>query len=107
MQVDAEGKRTLAVITKTDLMERTTENCRVLEGKIIPIKLGIIGVINRTQVQIDADISMEEVLEREAEFFKTHFNYLSGEMGTPFLTQRLCQVSMTQFKQQNTMRNTI
>ena len=98
-QVDPKGDRTLAVITKVDLMEKSAENSRVLEGKVIEIKLGIVGVINRTQAQMEANISIEECLEREAEFFKTHFNYMSNEMGTPYLTQRLCNVLMQHVKQ--------
>ena len=87
------------MITKVDLMEKSAENSRVLEGKVIPIKLGIVGVINRTQAEINVDMPIEESFAREAEFFKTHFNYMSNEMGTPYLTQRLCSVLMQHVKQ--------
>lgn len=48
--VDRDGQRTLAVLTKLDLMDQGTDAMDVLTGKIIPIKLGIIGVVNRSQV---------------------------------------------------------
>ena len=80
-------------------MEKSAENSRVLEGKVIPIKLGIVGVINRTQAQMEDKISIEECLEREAEYFRSHYNYMSTEMGTPYLTQRLCSVLMQHVKQ--------
>lgn len=44
------GVRTLAVITKLDLMDRGTDANDVLLGRVIPVKLGIIGVVNRSQV---------------------------------------------------------
>lgn len=70
-EVDPEGRRTLAVITKLDLMDAGNEsfkkhsialtNCThvkgtdavdVLCGRVIPVKLGIIGVVNRSQKDI-------------------------------------------------------
>lgn len=41
------GRRTLAVVTKLDLMDAGTDAMDVLMGRVIPIKLGIIGVVNR------------------------------------------------------------
>ena len=98
-EVDPHGGRTLVVITKADLMERTKESRLVLEGKSIPIKLGIIGVINRSQAAIDNDMPVEDSLDKESIFFKTHYNYLSAEMGTPYLTKRLCQLLMEHAKE--------
>lgn len=42
------GRRTLAVITKLDLMDAGTDAMDVLMGRVIPVKLGIIGVVNRS-----------------------------------------------------------
>ena len=41
--VDPDGRRTLAVVTKLDLMDAGTDAIDVLCGRIIPVKLGIIG----------------------------------------------------------------
>jgi dynamin 1-like protein len=46
------GRRTLAVLTKLDLMDRGTDAYDVLCGRIVPVKLGIIGVVNRSQEDI-------------------------------------------------------
>jgi len=46
------GKRTLAVVTKLDLMDAGTDAMEVLCGRVIPVKLGIIGVVNRSQADI-------------------------------------------------------
>jgi dynamin 1-like protein len=47
------GRRTLAVITKLDLMDHGTDAVDVLCGRVIPVKLGIIGVVNRSQADIN------------------------------------------------------
>lgn len=47
------GRRTLAVITKLDLMDAGTDAMEVLCGRVIPVKLGIIGVVNRSQADIN------------------------------------------------------
>jgi dynamin 1-like protein len=46
------GRRTLAVVSKLDLMDHGTDAYDVLCGRVIPVKLGIIGVINRSQLDI-------------------------------------------------------
>jgi len=46
------GRRTLAVITKLDLMDHGTDAVDILMGRVIPVRLGIIGVINRSQADI-------------------------------------------------------
>ncbi len=49
---DPDGRRTLAVVTKLDLMDHGTDAYDVLCGRVIPVKLGIVGVINRSQLDI-------------------------------------------------------
>lgn len=41
--VDPDGRRTLAVVTKLDLMDAGTDAIDILCGRVIPVKLGIIG----------------------------------------------------------------
>ena len=55
------GRRTLAVFTKLDLMDQGTDAMDVLCGRVIPVKLGIIGVVNRSQ----ADINSNKVQENK------------------------------------------
>ncbi|KAG7173888.1 Dynamin-1-like 2 [Homarus americanus] len=42
-EVDPDGRRTLAVVTKLDLMDAGTDAIDTLCGRVIPVKLGIIG----------------------------------------------------------------
>lgn len=46
---DSPGRRTLAVVTKLDLMDAGTDAMDVLMGRVIPVKLGLIGVVNRSE----------------------------------------------------------
>ena len=41
------GRRTLLVVSKLDLMDAGTDALEVLLGRVIPVRLGIIGVVNR------------------------------------------------------------
>lgn len=45
-EVDPDGRRTLAVVTKLDLMDAGTDAIDILCGRVIPVKLGIIGKFN-------------------------------------------------------------
>lgn len=42
------GRRTLLVVSKLDLMDAGTDALEVLLGRVIPVRLGIIGVVNRS-----------------------------------------------------------
>ena len=45
--VDPDGLRTIGVITKLDLMDKGTDALDIFHGKLLPLKLGYIGVVNR------------------------------------------------------------
>jgi hypothetical protein len=49
-EVDPSGARTIGVCTKLDLMDKGTNAMDVLTGKVVRMKLGIIGVVNRCVV---------------------------------------------------------
>ncbi|KAG5076820.1 hypothetical protein JHK82_055515 [Glycine max] len=46
---DPDGNRTIDVITKLDIMDRGTDARNLLLGKVIPLRLGYVGVVNRSQ----------------------------------------------------------
>ena len=74
-RVDPLGERTIGVITKIDLMDEGTNALDVLSGKIIPLKLGYIGVVCRSQKDILQGRTIEEALKAEERFFKTSQAY--------------------------------
>ena len=62
--VDPDGSRTVGVLTKLDLMDQGTDARDVLEGKVYPLKHGYIGVVNRSQRDIDTSKPMRDVRGR-------------------------------------------
>lgn len=102
-EVDPEGLRTVGVLTKVDLMDAGTDCMDVLSGKVIPLRLGYVAVVNRGQRDIDSRKSIEKALEAEKKFFEGHQIYSSraSYFGTPFLARKLNIILM------HHIRNTI
>ncbi|KAI8975167.1 Dynamin central region-domain-containing protein [Mycotypha africana] len=90
-QVDPEGKRTIGVLTKLDLMDAGTNALDILSGRSYPLKLGFIGVVNRSQQDILTNKPMASALEAEKQFFQTHPAYksIASRCGTQYLSQQL------------------
>jgi dynamin 1-like protein len=89
--VDPMGKRTIGVLTKIDLMDHGTNALDILSGRVYPLKLGFIGVVNRSQQDIQGNKPLAEALKSEAEFFKHHPAYrnMANRCGTQFLAKTL------------------
>ncbi|KAE8708559.1 Dynamin-related protein 3B [Hibiscus syriacus] len=49
VNADPDGYRTIGVITKLDIMDRGTDARNLLLGKVIPLRSGYVGVVNRSQ----------------------------------------------------------
>ncbi|XP_034948822.1 dynamin-1-like protein [Chelonus insularis] len=92
--VDPDGRRTLAVVTKLDLMDAGTDAIDILCGRVIPVKLGIIGVVNRSQQDIMNNKSIEEALKDEASFLQRKYPTLANRNGTPYLAKTLNRLLM-------------
>ncbi|CAF1347667.1 unnamed protein product [Rotaria magnacalcarata] len=93
-EVDPEGQRTLAVLTKLDLMDRGTDAYDVLCGRVIPVKLGIIGVVNRSQEDINKKKPIDEALRYESAFLQKTYPSIASRNGTPFLAKTLNRLLM-------------
>jgi dynamin 1-like protein len=78
-------------------MDAGTNAVDILTGRVYPLKLGFIGVVNRSQQDINAERSMGDALAGEAEYFKTHPGYrnIAHKQGTKYLAKTLNQVSLT------------
>lgn len=63
------GMRTIGVITKLDLMDEGTDARDVLENKLLPLRRGYIGVVNRSQKDIDGRKDIKAALAAERKFF--------------------------------------
>ena len=68
-KVDPEGLRTLGVISKLDLMDRGTDAKDIFAGKVIPLKKGYVGVVNRSQEDINFNKTIKDAIDQEKEWF--------------------------------------
>ncbi|XP_066516308.1 interferon-induced GTP-binding protein Mx1-like [Hoplias malabaricus] len=96
-EVDPEGKRTLAILTKPDLVDRGTERniLDVVRNQVIPLSKGYIVVKCRGQQQIDNKISLEEATRVERDFFKRH-EYFSCLLNEDKATIQCLATKLTQ-----------
>ncbi|XP_060646518.1 dynamin-1-like protein [Drosophila sulfurigaster albostrigata] len=92
--VDPDGRRTLAVVTKLDLMDAGTDAIDILCGRVIPVKLGIIGVMNRSQQDIIDKKDIDEQMKDEAAFLQRKYPTLATRNGTPYLAKTLNRLLM-------------
>ncbi|KAM9100190.1 dynamin-2 isoform X4 [Sarcophilus harrisii] len=92
-EVDPQGLRTIGVITKLDLMDEGTDARDVLENKLLPLRRGYIGVVNRSQKDIDGKKDIRAALGAERKFFLSHpaYRHIADRMGTPHLQKTLNQ----------------
>ncbi|KAK7689034.1 vacuolar protein sorting-associated protein 1 [Cerrena zonata] len=95
-EVDPEGQRTIGVLTKVDLMDQGTDVVDILAGRIIPLRLGYVPVVNRGQRDIEQNKAISAALEHERQFFENHASYKSKAQycGTPFLARKLNMILM-------------
>lgn len=100
-EVDPEGQRTIGVLTKVDLMDEGTDVVDILAGRIIPLRLGYVPVVNRGQRDIDNKKPIQAALENEKNFFDNHKAYRnkSSYCGTPYLARKLNLILMMHIKQ--------
>ncbi|KAF2088222.1 hypothetical protein K490DRAFT_39989 [Saccharata proteae CBS 121410] len=99
--VDPMGRRTIGVLTKLDLMDHGTNALDILSGRVYPLKLGFIGVINRSQYDIQERKPLSDALQAEREFFRQHPAYrnMANRCGTQYLAKTLNQTLMAHIRE--------
>uniref|UniRef100_A0A9J8D2J3 Dynamin-1-like protein n=1 Tax=Cyprinus carpio carpio TaxID=630221 RepID=A0A9J8D2J3_CYPCA len=93
-EVDADGRRTLLVVSKLDLMDAGTDALEVLLGRIIPVRLGIIGVVNRSQHDLNTQKSLADSCKDEQVFLQRHYPSLASRCGSRYLARTLSRLLM-------------
>uniref|UniRef100_A0A8C7N643 Dynamin-1-like protein n=1 Tax=Oncorhynchus kisutch TaxID=8019 RepID=A0A8C7N643_ONCKI len=93
-EVDPDGRRTLAVVTKLDLMDAGTDAMDVLMGRVIPVKLGLIGVVNRSQLDINNKKTVADAIRDEYAFLQKKYPSLANRNGTKYLARTLNRLLM-------------
>uniref|UniRef100_A0A8C6TE87 Interferon-induced GTP-binding protein Mx n=1 Tax=Neogobius melanostomus TaxID=47308 RepID=A0A8C6TE87_9GOBI len=100
--VDPQGQRTIGVITKLDLMDKGTDAREILENRLLPLRRGYIGVVNRSQKDIDGKKDIKAALQAERNFFRSHpaYGHMAAKMGTPYLQKMLNQQLTNHIREQ-------
>ncbi|XP_037114473.1 dynamin-1-like protein isoform X1 [Syngnathus acus] len=93
-EVDPDGRRTLLVVSKLDLMDAGTDALEVLLGRVIPVRLGIIGVVNRSQHDINTQKSLGDSVKDEQAFLQRHYPSLASRAGSRYLAKTLSRLLM-------------
>ena len=90
-KVDKEGMRTLGVLTKLDLMDPGTDASDILEGRLLKLRRGFVGVVNRGQRDLDNKKTAQEASRAELDFFSTHpvYKRFVDHCGTTYLAKTL------------------
>ncbi|CAL0330989.1 unnamed protein product [Lupinus luteus] len=90
-EVDPTGERTIGVLTKIDLMDKGTDAVEILEGRAFKLKFPWIGVVNRSQQDINKNVDMIAARRREREYFAStpEYRHLAHRMGSEHLAKML------------------
>ncbi|KAK9187749.1 hypothetical protein WN944_019148 [Citrus x changshan-huyou] len=90
-EVDPTGERTFGVLTKLDLMDKGTNALDILEGRSYPLQHPWVGIVNRSQADINKNVDMIAARRREHEFFATSpdYGHLATKMGSEYLAKLL------------------
>ncbi|KAK9757726.1 hypothetical protein RND81_01G182500 [Saponaria officinalis] len=92
-EVDPSGDRTFGVLTKLDLMDKGTNALDVLEGKSYRLQRPWVGIVNRSQAEINRNVEMIAARRKEREYFATSpdYSHLSNRMGSEYLAKLLSE----------------
>ncbi|XP_011085267.1 dynamin-related protein 1E [Sesamum indicum] len=90
-EVDPSGERTFGVLTKLDLMDKGTNALDVLEGRSYRLQRPWVGIVNRSQADINKNVDMMAARQKEREYFATSpdYSHLASKMGSEYLAKLL------------------
>ncbi|RWR87348.1 Dynamin central domain-containing protein [Cinnamomum micranthum f. kanehirae] len=90
-EVDPTGERTFGVLTKLDLMDKGTNALDVLEGRSYRLQHPWVGIVNRSQADINKNVDMIAARKKERDYFATSpdYGHLGSKMGSEYLAKLL------------------
>mmetsp|Transcript_41754 Transcript_41754/g.110011 ORF Transcript_41754/g.110011 Transcript_41754/m.110011 type:complete len:780 (+) Transcript_41754:51-2390(+) len=100
-KADPKGTRTIGVLTKIDIMDRGVDAMRSLRNEEIPLRLGYVGIKNRSQEDIQSKMKVQDALKAEEKWFSEHPKYSKlppGHAGTRSLVDKLTVVLYAHIK---------
>ncbi|KAH0916431.1 hypothetical protein HID58_030877 [Brassica napus] len=100
-EVDPTGERTFGVATKLDIMDKGTDCLDVLEGRSYRLQHPWVGIVNRSQADINKRVDMIAARRKEREYFETspEYGHLASRMGSEYLAKLLSQHLETVIRQ--------
>ncbi|KAF4714735.1 Dynamin-1-like protein, partial [Perkinsus olseni] len=100
-QVDPSGDRTMGVITKMDCMDEGTDALDMINGKVYPLRQGYVGVVCRSQKDIQNGVTIRESIKNEEAFFKKHeaYRHIAAHCGTAYMARQLHRILMTHIRE--------
>lgn len=100
-EVDPSGERTFGVLTKLDLMDKGTNALDVLEGRSYRLQHPWVGIVNRSQADINKNVDMIAARQKECEYFETspEYSHLAHKMGSEYLAKLLSKHLETVIRQ--------
>uniref|UniRef100_A0A803MTK2 Dynamin-related protein 1C n=1 Tax=Chenopodium quinoa TaxID=63459 RepID=A0A803MTK2_CHEQI len=92
-EVDPSGERTFGVLTKLDLMDQGTNALDVLEGRAYRLQHPWVGIVNRSQADINKNVDINFARRKEREYFEhsPEYSHLAHKMGSEYLAKLLSQ----------------
>ncbi|CAF1872832.1 hypothetical protein HID58_063518 [Brassica napus] len=93
-EVDPTGDRTFGVLTKLDLMDKGTNALDVIEGRSYRMQYPWVGIVNRSQADINKNVDMMVARRKEREYFETSpdYGHLANKMGSEYLAKMLSKL---------------
>ncbi|XP_078441984.1 phragmoplastin DRP1E-like [Wolffia australiana] len=90
-EVDPTGERTFGVLTKLDLMDKGTNALDVLEGRSYRLQHPWVGIVNRSQADINKNTDMMSARRKEKDYFisSPDYGHLASKMGSEYLAKLL------------------
>nr|XP_023928312.1 dynamin-related protein 1C [Quercus suber]POE90953.1 dynamin-related protein 1c [Quercus suber] len=100
-EVDPSGERTFGVLTKLDLMDKGTNALDVLEGRSYRLQHPWVGIVNRSQADINKNVDMIAARRKEREYFETspEYGHMAHKMGSEYLAKLLSKHLETVIRQ--------
>ncbi|KMZ66239.1 Dynamin [Zostera marina] len=90
-EVDPSGERTFGVLTKLDLMDQGTNALDVVEGRSYRLQHPWVGIVNRSQADINKNVDMIAARRKERDYFASspEYGHLANKMGSEYLAKLL------------------
>ncbi|CAN4089581.1 unnamed protein product [Withania somnifera] len=97
-EIDPSGERTFGVITKLDLMDEGTNALDVFEGRAYKLQHPWVGIVNRSQADINKNVDMMVGHGKEVDYFESspEYGHLAHKMGAEYLAKLLSKTVIRQ-----------